>query len=199
MAPPPPPPPPSTTLLSPPLPPRRYPHKTTERNSKVLVVNRSASDTGSPTHTPSPQGTPPSPSTLVVRVSISTEANCCYKSILVSRCGLATKQKSTTHPPPPPPQLSESERTGSVIKSALEKHGITSNPSHYKLVQVLEDSSELGAPSVVSFFTTHHLFPPSHTHDSGQVEIPDNVNVFYALSSLTSPMLTLKEKELAVQ
>ncbi|KAL5483933.1 hypothetical protein EMCRGX_G020353 [Ephydatia muelleri] len=127
---------------------RRSPHKTTERNSKLIVLNRSTTEIGSPTHTPSPLA---SPSTLIVRVSISSEANCCYKSIL----------------------LSESERTGAVIKSALEKHGITSSPTQYKLVQVLEDSR--------------------------QVEIPDNVNVFYALASLTSPMLTLKMKESTVQ
>ena len=127
---------------------RRSPHKTAERNSKLIILNRSSSEISSLSHTPPPLVTP---STLVVRVSISSEANCCYKSIL----------------------LNESERTGSVIRSALEKHGITSSPSQYKLVQVLEDSR--------------------------QVEIPDNVNVFYALASLTSPMLTLKLKESTVQ
>ena len=40
------------------------------------------------------------------------------------------------------PQLNESDKASTVIRSAMEKHGLRGSPSHYTLVLVTEHNSE---------------------------------------------------------
>ena len=81
-------------------------------------------------------------------------------------------------------QVEESERAASVIRRALEKHGVENGNAHYSLV-LLEGTRR------------HPALPPeiphchTHTH-TGRTTIPDHSNVFYALSSLNDAALMLE-------
>ena len=94
------------------------------------------------------------------------------------------------------------ERTGSVIRSAMMKHGLEGSPDNYTLSQLLPDKGEIFL-LIEKYHYGNNLFPNYHNSTIStfsyffisELLIPAKANVYYAINTQHDLNFILKEKE----
>ena len=124
----------------------------------------------------------------VVRVTMDVASTCNYKSIVVS--DIVVRKILTWHWHVPIfPQVQKSDRTSTVIRTALDKYDVAIATSKCQLLQVLPDTGESVAPALN--VTLWQVYLCRTLED---LLIPNGATVYYALASIPnehSPLLRI--------
>ena len=84
--------------------------------------------------------------------------------------------------------IANSERTPAVIRSAMMKHGLEGSPENFTLSQLLPDNGEL-LPG-----NTRPLLTAGTFAFAGELLIPPNANVYYAINTQHDLNFVLRQK-----